>query len=156
MTSLGRSILVVVVVVAGCTPSEPTGEPAWFPTSYRATYQETRTCRQSLEHDARMRILASPDAYEPFMGRTRAFPVGSIVLKEQYAYSDVACAGAIQAYTVMRKLDVGSSPATLDWEWQEVGKDFHDPGTADLETCINCHKICGKAPMGYDGTCAEP
>lgn len=145
--------VLVGLVAAGCGTSEPTGEPAWFPPDYESTYQQVRDCQLSLEHSSYMRILVSEDAIEAF-GRTAAFPVGSIVLKVQYRQSDVACGNAIEAYTVMRKLPGGSSVETLDWEWQEVGANLRDR-QVEIESCVSCHKVCGKSPMGYDGTCTQ-
>src|SRR5262245_29012317 len=104
-------------------------------------YQEVRNCRMSLEHAATIRVLASPDAVEAYSGRTAAFPVGSIVLKEEYAQSDVTCARPIVRYTVMRKLGAGTMPEMLDWEWQKDDSSFHEIGT-DLATCVNCHSVC--------------
>ena len=145
--------LLACVVVMGCS-SEPLGEPAWFPPDYAATYQEMRGCRLSLEHSSYMRILVSPDAVAAFE-RTAPFSEGAIVLKEQHPQGDVTCGTSIEAYTVMRKLSVGASPDTLDWEWQDVGANRHERD-ADTTSCVACHDICGKAPMGYDGTCSEP
>ena len=142
-----------LVLLAACSASE--GAPAIFPADYAASYQEVRDCRRSLEHAATVRILASPDAFTAYAGRSEAFPVGSIVLKEQYAVDDVACAKPIVRYTVMQKLAAQSSPPTLDWEWQQTGPDFRET-PKDITTCTSCHSVCGKAPMGYDGTCAEP
>ena len=142
-----------VVLLAACSASE--GAPAIFPADYAASYQEVRDCRRSLEHAATVRILASPDAFAAYDGRTEAFPVGSIVLKEQYAVDDIACAKPIERYTVMQKLAAQSAPGALDWAWQEVGADFVEE-PSDVAQCVSCHTVCGKAPMGYDGTCAEP
>lgn len=144
-----------MALVWSCVGTEPPhGEPAWFPPDYAATYPETRSCNLSLEHSSRMRILTSADAVEAY-GRTQPFAAGAIVLKEQYAYADVTCTGPVERYTVMRKLPVGASPDTLDWEWQDVGQNLHEQG-ADSAGCVRCHDRCGKAPMGYDGTCSEP
>src|SRR5437660_779626 len=125
------------------------GAPALFPDNYAATYQEVRSCRMSLEHSANVRILASPDAFEAYSGRKSAFPVGSIVLKEEYAQSDASCAKGILHYTVMQKLATDSAPATLDWEWEKDGADKRQVQT-DIPTCVNCHSVCGKPPQGYD------
>jgi hypothetical protein len=127
-----------------------------FPADYAATYQQVRACRYSLEHDLRrVRVLASPEAMAAYTGRTAPFPAGAIVLKEEYADSDTACAGAIVSFTVMQKLAAGSSPATLDWHWQEVSPDRRDVNE-DNRSCVGCHTRCGKPPEGYDGTCAVP
>jgi cytochrome P460 len=142
-----------LVLLAACSSSD--GAPAIFPADYAASYQEVRDCRRSLEHAATVRVLASPDAFAAYDGRTEAFPVGAIVLKEQYADDDIACAKPIVRYTVMQKLAAQAAPDMLDWAWQQVDADFVEE-PSDLAQCVSCHKICGKAPMGYDGTCAEP
>ena len=91
----------------------------------------------------------------PYTGRGQPFPTGAIVLKEQYKNSDTSCAGPIVDFTVMQKLDVGSSPGTLDWSWQKVSGDHHTVNT-DIGRCTDCHVACGKPPDGYDGTCTVP
>ena len=132
------------------------GEPPVFPADYAATYQQVRGCRFSLEHDLiRIRVVASPDALAAYNGRTAPFPTGAIVLKEEYAESDTACAGPIVQFTVMQKLEPGSSPETLDWTWQEVNGDHRTVDT-QIQRCIGCHTNCGKPPEGYDGTCTVP
>ncbi len=144
------------IVICGCgaEPVEPEGVPAWFPEDYRAFYQETRDCRLSLEHAARVRILASPDAALAYTDRSVPFPDGSILVKEQFAYKDIACTELPSRFTVMRKLPVGSAPNSLDWEWQDVEANMHELAT-DIQNCVDCHDTCGKAPQGYEGTCSE-
>ena len=134
----------------------PGPEPL-FPADYAATYQEVRSCRNSLEHDLhRIRVLAAPDAVAAYTGRTAPFPTGAIVLKVEHEGSDTACAGPIVSFTVMKKLAAGSSPATLDWQWQEVSGDRRSVNE-DNRSCVGCHTSCGKpAEGGYDGTCAVP
>jgi len=146
--------LCLIAAVCGCSGGTD-GPPALFPADYAASYQEVRDCRRSLEHSATVRILASPDAFAAYDGRSEAFPVGSIVLKEQYATDDITCARSIERYTVMQKVAAQSSPGTLDWTWQEVDADLVET-PSDVPQCVNCHTVCGKPPMGYDGTCAEP
>lgn len=129
---------------------------AVFPTSYASTYQEVRNCRYSIEHSlVNIRVLASPDAVEAYQGRLAPFPAGAIALKEEYAESDTSCAGPIQGFTVMQKLPVGSSPATLDWQWQRTSSD-RVVTSENEHTCIACHTNCGQPPDGYDGTCTVP
>jgi hypothetical protein len=146
----------VLIALLGCGNTEqPVGAPAIFPADYAATYHEARGCKLSLEHSARIRILVSVDAVSAY-ARTAPFMDGSIVLKEQYAYSDLDCTGPIDQFTVMRKLPVGSSPDILDWEWQAVADDLHEEEETDVGRCVSCHATCGKSPMGYDWTCDEP
>lgn len=155
---MSRHVAIVVLaaqVLVGCDDGDD-GEPPIFPADYAATYQEVRSCRFSLEHDlTRMRVLASPDALAPYQARTAPFPTGAIVLKEQFDSTDTTCAGPILHFTVMQKLEVGSSPATLDWSWQKVSVDHHTLST-DIERCTRCHTSCGEPPEGHDGTCAVP
>lgn len=148
-----HSALALLFIACACTGDDPT--PAIFPTTYASTFQEVRDCRQSLEHAAVIRILVSPDAVDAYANRTVPFPVGAFVLKEQYPDGDITCSEPVERYTVMRKLELGTSPDTLDWEWQESDASFHD-NQAELQNCVNCHSVCGKGPQGYDGTCSEP
>jgi len=143
-------------LVNACGDDGGNSDPALFPANYAATYQEVRNCRYSLEHDSiRVRVLASPEALTPYTGRVEPFPAGAIVLKEQYDYGDMTCAGPIINFTVMKKLAVGSSAASLDWDWQEVDADLHSTNT-DIKRCTQCHADCGKPPDGYDATCTVP
>lgn len=129
-----------------------------FPADYAATYQQVRNCRLSIEHDmVRIRVLASPDALGPYNTRTAPFPTGAVVLKEEYDTNDTACAGPIVSYTVMQKLDAGTSPSTIGWTWQEVDARFRvKQDSEEIARCIGCHTDCGKPPDGYDGTCTLP
>lgn len=140
----------VLVLLGGCGDGQPA---AFFPHDYATTYQMVRSCRHSLDHDVmNIRVLASPEAVTPYLGRSEPFPVGAIVLKEQYDENDTACAGPIINFTVMRKLD---SATNLGWEWQKVDAKLEGVDT-DLGRCINCHTMCGQPPDGYDGTCTVP
>jgi len=155
-----RLAILICAALAACGDDgggdDTTGDPAVFPADYAATYREVRNCRPSLDHDLmRIRVLASPEALTPYNGRTAPFPTGAIVLKEQYKDTDTACAGPIQKYTVMQKLAAGSSPAMLDWLWQDVGANQRTL-TPNIQRCPACHTGCGKPPEGYDGTCTVP
>lgn len=147
-----RRLALAVIVVCGCGTEEDSGPPAIFPSSYAKTFQEVRSCRRSLEHAANIRILVSPDAVDAY-ARTTAFPVGSFVLKEEYEARDITCSESIAHYTVMRKLDAQVGPA--GWEWQKADARMHEE-PEDIASCTSCHSVCGKPPMGYDATCAEP
>jgi hypothetical protein len=142
----------------GCGTDVPP-EPPIFPADYASTYMEVRNCRPSLEHGSvNIRVLASPDALTPYTGRMVPFPTGSILLKEEYAESDLACAGPIKFWTVMQKLADDSSPATIDWQWQKLDASRHVTMSND-ETCIMCHAMCLPPPDGTGGylhTCTEP
>ena len=140
---------------SGVDATPPT--PPVFPEDYSTTYQEVRDCRFSLDHDLQyIRVLASPDALEAYTGRTLPFPIGSILLKEQYSDSDTTCSGEILDFTVMQKLAVGAAPADLDWTWQKVKQSDFTVEDEDIKRCTSCHKDCGQPPVGYDGTCTMP
>lgn len=146
--------LAAAIALAGAACGGDDAPPAIFPEDYAATYTEVRDCRFSLDHDlTRMRVLVSPDAVAVYEQRSAPFPAGAIVVKEQYDSRDTSCAGPIIEFTVMRKLPAGSSPATLDWEWQKVEPDLRE-AEFEVERCTRCHTGCGQAPEGHDGTCA--
>ena len=153
MKSIGT--LTLIAFLFGCGSSDDSNPPL-FPADYATTYQEVRNCRNSIEHDlVRVRILAAPDALTAYNGRLEEFPVGAVALKEEYDGGDINCERDIMRWTVMRKLAPGSSPDTLDWEWQEVDEDRREVDV-DIMRCTNCHTDCGKPPEGYAGTCAAP
>jgi hypothetical protein len=52
----------------------------------------------------------------------------------------------------MTRLAPGSSPATLDWYWQDVDASRRVVTENDAR-CIGCHTTCGVPPEGYQGTC---
>lgn len=142
--------IVLVLSLAACSD-----EPALFPSDYAKTYQEVRNCRQSNEHEGRIRVLASPEALDRYVDRTGPIPVGGILLKESYDELDILCEEPIQSYTVMQRLETGSSPDTLDWKWQRVNADFVEDGT-ELEKCVSCHTDCSGDVEPFDATCTVP
>ncbi|MEO8699429.1 MAG: hypothetical protein ABI867_05270, partial [Kofleriaceae bacterium] len=84
-------IAVLSALLLGCggddggSSDAPPAPPAVFPETYAATYTEVRDCRLSLEHDLfHIKVLVDPPALTPYTDRTTAFPVGAVVLKEQY------------------------------------------------------------------------
>lgn len=139
----------LIAVVLGCG-SDPV-EPA-FPADYAASYLEVRDCRSSADHDLnKIRIVADPAAMPAYVART-PFPVGAIVLKEEYDFVDDSCNGAIKQWTVMVKVD---DDTNLGWSWQRVDASRAVTGE-DESRCIGCHTDCGRPPDGFEGTCAVP
>lgn len=153
--------LAALVVVAACNGAdgaddETAGDPPLFPADYAASYVEVRNCRGSGDHDLHnIQILADPAALGPYQSRVNPFPVGAILLKEEFDFGDLTCAGPIKQWTVMQRLAAGSSPDTLDWSWQRVDVD-RKVVEVDTPRCISCHTGCGAPPDGYEGTCAMP
>ena len=138
----------------GCGDEAAPEEPL-FPADYAASYVEVRDCRASSDHDlTRVRVLAAPDTVATYQGRAQPFAPGALVLKAEYDYADTACEGDAESWTVMRRLAEGSSPETLDWEWQDVNAERRVVSTNDSR-CIGCHTACGVPPGGYQGTCTE-
>ncbi|MGE0792485.1 MAG: cytochrome P460 family protein [Sandaracinaceae bacterium] len=143
------STLALLALAAGCAPAPV------FPEDYAATYVEVRDCRGSGDHDLHnVRVLADPTAFAAYANRTEPFPVGAIVIKEEYDFGDTDCTGEIIAWTAMEKLEVGADPRNLDWYWQGLDEnravDEDNP-----RRCANCHEDCAP-PIGYDGTCTVP
>jgi hypothetical protein len=144
----------LLIGASGCAADDsPDGPSAAFPASYAATYTEVRDCRNSGDHNlSRVRVLADPAALEPYQGRDADFPVGSVVLKEEHGFADTDCTAAPIRWTVMTRLAPGSSPATLDWHWQDVDG-ARRVTTENDSRCVGCHTGCGVPPDGYLGTC---
>lgn len=143
------------LVAGGCEDPAPVDEPL-FPVDYAQSYVEVRDCRGSGDHDLNnIRILAGPTALEPYQSRSEPFPVGALLLKEEYDFGDVDCSGPIVQWTVMQRVAEGSAPDLLDWNWQRVDS---ERAVVDVDgpRCVNCHTGCGAAPDGYQGTCALP
>jgi hypothetical protein len=154
LSRASRTASLLAVFVHACGGED--GALAVFPADYAATFQEVRDCRFSLEHDlVQVRVLASPDAFVAYTDRVAPFPIGAIVLKEEYDGSDEACAGPVERFTVMQKLEVGASPSTLDWKWEEAGANRRTI-EIDVMACTRCHMDCRQPPEGYDSTCAMP
>lgn len=158
-TALAHALCVGALLCAAACPGDDGDgdgpEPA-FPEDYESSYREVRDCRGSGDHDLHnIRILADPSAHPAYDGRAEPFPVGSVVIKEEYDFGDTRCSGEILQWTVMEKRPAGSSPDTLDWRWQQVdasGRVVEEDGPR----CIGCHQGCGVEPDGYDWTCAMP
>ena len=146
-----RNGILVAVTLFGCT-----GDPAPIVPVDTSSYVEVRACRPSSDHNLNdVRVIVDPGSVDAYTQRVQPFATDAIVLKPEYDFTDTTCTGAILYWTVMQKLPVGSSPATLDWHWQQV-----DPKRGvtsdDDHRCISCHTNCGVAPDGYDGTCSKP
>jgi hypothetical protein len=152
MTALWR-VVAALTALAACGGSD---EAPLFPADHAASYVEVRGCRPSGDHDLNhVRVLADPAAADAYRLRDRAFPVGAVVLKAEYEFSDDTCTGPVQLWTVMVRLAAGSAPTTLDWRWQKVDAD-RNVVSDDEPRCYGCHTACGVAPDGYQGTCAVP
>ena len=154
--ALAACLCLVTSGCAGDDVGDDSGVEPDFPADYADDYVEVRNCRGSGDHDLNnIRILAGPSAITPYNGRSEPFPPGAIVLKEEFDFGDLACEGPIKQWTVMRRLEDGSAPDTLDWSWQRVDAE-RKVVDVDAARCINCHSGCGIEPDGYEWTCAMP
>lgn len=153
-----RSTFVVLTAALVCGSTacgSSDGDPPLYPENYRDTYTEVRNCRNSIEHDLmRIRVLASPETLAAYQNRT-PFPVGALLVKEQFDSPDTDCSGPIINVTVMQKLAAGEDPDALDWKWQKTDID-NKVIDLDVQSCTGCHTTCGRPPEGYDGTCTVP
>lgn len=145
---------VLFAVALGCGDGTSGPDPV-FPEDYASTYTEVRDCRANGgSHDFnRIRVLAGPSALAPYRDREEPFPVGSVVLKEEYDPNDLDCAGEIVQWSAMERLPEGNED-TLSWRWQQVDVS----GTVmseNSERCIGCHAGCAP-PDGYENTCTVP
>lgn len=132
--------------LTGCGP-----EPV-FPADYQQRYTEVRDCRRSGDHDLNyIRILADTAALMPYRERAEPFPVGSVVLKEEFA--DDGCTDLV-GYTAMQKLGSGEAAEAGHWRWQKVSAEREVEDDGAPARCVGCHQACGQG--GYDWTCAEP
>ncbi len=151
-----RAWLAALLLAACGGGEEETDDGPLFPADYAATYTEVRNCRQSGDHDLnRIRILADPQALGPYTRRDGPFPVGAIVLKEEFDFADTGCAGPVTQWTVMQRLEDGAAPDQLDWRWQRVDADRKVTGDGEPR-CAGCHAGCDAAADGHDWTCAVP
>ena len=147
----------LVLPVGACGGEDEPDEPSALPADYKATYTEVRDCRLSIDHDLNyIRVLAAPDALAVYNTRTGTFPVGTLIVKEQFGEDDDSCAGEPTKYTLMQKLADSEQPDDLGWKWQELDANQRVNPEANIERCTSCHANCGVAPEGFDGTCAQP
>src|SRR3954470_16220189 len=74
-------------VLAACSGGNGNGDEPQplFPASYTESYSLVHDCRLSIEHDfSPIRVFTAPGATEAYTGREQDFPVGAVVLKEEY------------------------------------------------------------------------
>lgn len=167
--TVGQLVLALSLAAAGCScgdddgvsidgaPPDAAPEPL-FPADYAETYTPVRDCRSSSSHDFHLiKIWADEAAASPYLDRDAPFPVGSIVLKEEYDIGDLDCTGDIVQWTVMQRLEEGAGPPLqLDWFWQKVDENRVVVSQNDAR-CFGCHDDCDGNPVdSYENTCAVP
>lgn len=166
--ALLAAVVLALAAAGGCSDDDggpatdaapPDAGPApIYPADYASTYTMVRDCRPSSSHDFHFIVIwADPDAATPYLERNAPFPVGSIVLKEEYDIGDTECTGDVVEWAVMQRLEAGSAPdLQLDWFWQEVDEDG-EVISENSSLCFGCHDDCDGDPTdSYENTCAEP
>ena len=150
--SIARLGVLVAATAVGC--GDDGGEPV-FPEDYLATYTEVRDCRANGgSHDFnRIRVLADATGLAAYTDRVAPFPIGSVVVKEEYDPNDTTCSGDIMQWSVMQRLADGNEDL-LNWRWQRVGLG-HTVISEDEPRCFGCHADC-VPPDGYFNTCTVP
>lgn len=136
-------------------PEEDGGvETTLFPAGYQDTYEEVRNCRANggSHNFNQVRVMADPDAYDAYLERDGGFPVGAVVLKEEYESDDLDCAGDVVQWTVMQRVD--NDDERLNWVWQTVDGE-RQVVNENEPRCYGCHAAC-VAPDGYESTCTVP
>lgn len=146
--------MLLVAVACGTEDAAPGERAPIFPADYAASYQEVRGCRKSADHDLHhVRVLASPEALSTYLQRDQPFPVGAVIVEQEYV--DDQCSD-LERFTAMKREASGYAPDAGDWHWQRLAKDRSVELDGKLPTCGGCHASCGVAPDGHDGTCAVP
>ena len=143
LSLLGAALL--GALLTSCSDDDTTGPPPeepLFPADYLTSFTEVRDIRLSNNHDGSaanvnaVRVHCSPEAADEYTNEIYPLPLGSIVVKTEYA--DLT-GSVIRGYTVMMKGPAGTAPASRDWIWQEVDADRRVLQTGQLSTCIQCH-----------------
>ncbi len=152
MRRLAVALVLASGVTAACGSDAPPSDPdVAFPEDYASTFTEVRNCRKSGDHDLSfIRVLTDPAGLGPYLDRSTPFPIGAVVLKEEFGFGDATCSEEIVRWTVMRKN--GTSNGASGWDWQSVSADRVVTGR-DEGGCIGCHSTC---TVGYDYTCTDP
>ena len=158
-------VISVVISLAGCGGGGGSGAAdaadvdvvigtPVFSAEAETTWQETRDCRNSHEHELRhVRVFADAQAVGPFLNWDAPFPVGATIIKVEY--DDEYCQVRV-GYTAMQKGEVGSNPEGGDWFWQKLDADRKVLEQGAPHACVHCHEEhCDPPEHGFDFTCAE-
>lgn len=126
----------IAAALGGC-PLQPI-----LPPDYRDTFLELANCRLSIEHGGvSVRVMGNILAAQPYLEQADSLPVGSVVVKEEFAGPNCVDAN-FRGWTVMRKEPPGFDPADADWHWQRLGSDRSvqcDDKNGCGFSCIGCH-----------------
>lgn len=147
-------------LLLSCGPEDPPAPTSLVPADYASTFVEVRGCRMTSEHTAttpglvvsHIRVLTNPEAATPYRTHAPQLPVGTLVIKEEYA--DPSCS-RLRAWTVMRKEAPGYDPMRNNWRWQRVrASDRAVLVDGRVESCASCHAAA--ACRARDWQCTVP
>ena len=155
-TFAGALPLLLCLASAGC-PSAPApdGDSATiFPENYRSAFVEVRGCRASIEHAATIRVWVNEVGADAYLADENPLPVGSVVVKEEYAGADCSDDADLVAWSVMRKESAGFDAEARDWRFQESAAPSRRVTIDGNSTCLPCH--LEPECVARDLMCTEP
>lgn len=126
-----------------CAPpggGPPLSDPI-FPADYRQTFVAVTECRNSTDHPAMMRVYVNSIGVDAYLVDADPLPVGTIVVKEEFAGTDCESLDELTRWSAMRKEPPGFDPADGDWRWQEVAAPTRRVTRDEKTTCLNCHTM---------------
>jgi len=143
VTALGAfAVVLMVVLAAGCSPKQT--EVSSPGTDFRdfslATSRPYHTPEDAVAHrDTWHNIRVNDVGIDSYLGRNATVPVGTVVIKEDFANADGA-PGDFQKYLVMAKMAPGYDPDNGDWYYSVRMPD-------DQPVEMNGMKMEGRIPM---------
>ncbi|MBK8271292.1 MAG: cytochrome P460 family protein [Planctomycetes bacterium] len=136
----GVCIFAACAIGGTCDSANPTIDPI-VPADYRTTFTEVRNCRFSIEHDGvQIRVWANDIAMAAYLAEENPLPVGSIIVKEEFAGGTCDDDSELNILSVMRKEAAGFDNEDKDWHFQEVNPTSRVVITNTKTDCIECHR----------------
>lgn len=117
-----------------------------LPANYQASFHKVNRARFVSQGHAAGRwevdVWANDVAKAALEARSRAIPVGAVLVEEHYERAEGAARGPIM---VMEKRTAGSASDHGDWRWAVVGAGGQLVADGVIEACAGCHD---DAPLG--------
>ena len=135
----------VTLISLGCpgttTPPPPDEQDIIFPENFRESFTVVRDCRNSIEHEATVRVWINAIGEAGYLDDAATLPEGTIVIKEEFAAGADCDDADLAFWSVMRKEPAGFDPAANDWRFQEVAAPNRRISLDGKSTCIDCHTV---------------
>jgi hypothetical protein len=145
-------VLVAALSLAACAQVDSPIPEQVLPNDYRTAFEMASDCRSSSDHDFRhVMVRVRPEQRALYQQASSAFPLGSLVVKEEFDTDDVNCQSLV-GYTVMRKEKTSVPPLVTDWQWYRLDG-YGNVSTKGEGRCLHCHQMCGAT---RDFTCLDP